>query len=69
MENNENDYLVCRHLGITRNQFIQVIKEKNLTTVEEVMDETDAGSICGSCIYELNIIMEELEEEMASKKK
>ncbi len=59
----KEDYLVCRHLGITKNEFIKVIKEKDLKTVQDVMDETDAGSICGSCIYELEIIMEELQEE------
>ncbi len=58
-----NDYLVCRHMGITKSEFIKVIKEKNLTTVQEVMDETDAGSICGSCIYELEVILEDLQEE------
>lgn len=59
----ENDYLVCRHMGLTRQDFLDIIKEKNLKTVEEVMDETDAGSICGSCIYELDQLMEELLQE------
>lgn len=63
----DNNYLVCRHMGLTRQDFIDIIKEKNLTTVEDVMDETDAGSVCGSCIYDLNILMEEILEEQNKK--
>lgn len=63
----DNNYLVCRHMGLTRQDFIDIIKEKNLTNVEDVMDETDAGSVCGSCIYDLNLLLEEILEEQAKK--
>ncbi len=63
----DNDFLLCRHMGLTRNDFVKIIKEKNLTTVEAVMDETDAGSVCGSCIYDLNLLMEEILEEQKKK--
>lgn len=51
------DEFVCRHLELTREDIIKVIKEKNLQTVEDVMDETDAGSVCGSCVPEITEIL------------
>lgn len=48
---------VCRHLELSREDIIKAIKEKNLKTVEEIMDETDAGSVCASCIPEITEIL------------
>lgn len=54
--------IICNHLGITRDEFIKVIKEKNLTTVDEVLDETDAGSVCGTCIPDIEEILNDVLE-------
>ncbi|MFB6318687.1 (2Fe-2S)-binding protein [Saccharicrinis sp. FJH54] len=52
--------IICNHLGISKDEFIQVIKEKNLTTLDEVLDETDAGSVCGTCIPEIEEILNDV---------
>lgn len=52
--------LICNHLGLTRQDIIDVIKEKNLTTLEEVLDETDAGSVCGTCIPDIEELLNEV---------
>ena len=54
--------LICTHLGITRDDFIQIIKEKNLTTLDQVLDETDAGSVCGTCIPDIEQILNDILE-------
>lgn len=51
---------VCNHLGLTREDIINVIKEKKLTTLQQVLDETDAGSVCGTCIPEIADILEDV---------
>lgn len=48
---------VCRHLELSREDIIKAIKDNNLKTVQEVMDETDAGSVCGACIPEITEIL------------
>jgi NAD(P)H-nitrite reductase large subunit len=52
--------LVCNHLGLTREDIIRVIKEKNLTTVQQILDETDAGSVCGTCIPDIADILDDV---------
>lgn len=52
--------MICNHLGITREDFIAVIKEKNLTTINQVLDETDAGSVCGTCIPDIEEILNDV---------
>ena len=42
--------IVCHCGRITRKQIEKAIIEKNLTTVEQVIEATGAGSYCGSCI-------------------
>lgn len=50
---------VCRHMQLTKDDIINVIREKQLTTFEQIQDETDAGTICGSCVEEIEAILEE----------
>lgn len=52
--------LICNHLGLSRQDIIDVIKEKNLTTLQEVLDETDAGSVCGTCIPDIEELLNEV---------
>lgn len=50
--------LVCKCFGVTENQIIKVIKENNLTTVEEITNFTKAGGGCGDCIEDIRQILE-----------
>ena len=55
----QNDDIVCRHLELTKADIIRVIREKNLSTLEEVQDETDASTVCGTCVADVEAILEE----------
>jgi NAD(P)H-nitrite reductase large subunit len=50
---------VCRHMQLTKSDIVKVIREKNLTTFEQVQDETDAATICGSCAQDVDDILQE----------
>ncbi|MBN2521051.1 MAG: (2Fe-2S)-binding protein [Bacteroidales bacterium] len=55
------EHYVCRHMQLTKQDIINVIREKGLTTFEQIQDETDAATICGSCASEIeNILKDEL---------
>jgi bacterioferritin-associated ferredoxin len=45
----ENDVVICNCNEIFRSEIIKAIKEKGLTTVEEVGEVTTAGTVCGQC--------------------
>jgi len=54
----DNDF-VCRHLRLTKADLIKVIREKGLTSFTQIQDETDAGTVCGSCVADIEEILEE----------
>ena len=56
----DNDLLICNCMGVTRGEIIDAIKTKDLVTVEEVKDETEAGTGCGSCIEDIEAILKEV---------
>ena len=55
----ENNDIVCRHLQLTKADIIKAIREKKLSTLEEVQDETDAATVCGTCAADVEAILEE----------
>ncbi len=55
----EDNDLVCRHLQLTKADIVKVIREKDLSSFTEVQDETDAGTICGTCVGDVEEILEE----------
>ncbi len=61
----EDRDFVCKHMLLRKADLIKVIHEKNLTTMDEVQDETDVATICGSCYADIEEI---LEEELEKKK-
>ena len=50
---------VCNCMNVDRETIVKAIKEKNLTTVEEVQDATTAGTGCGSCVPDIEEILAE----------
>lgn len=56
----DNETLICNCMGVTRGEIIEAIKTKDLVTVEEVKDETEAGTACGSCIEDIEAILKEI---------
>ncbi|MCX5884745.1 MAG: Fe-S cluster assembly protein NifU [Proteobacteria bacterium] len=68
----EEGKLVCQCFGVTDKKIEKVIRENNLTTVEQVTNYTKAGGGCGACIPKIEDILKEIrgkkEGEPAEKK-
>lgn len=56
------DIEICHCNGILKSEIVKAIKEKGLTTVEEVQDITTAGTVCGGCIPDIEDILKEINE-------
>nr|WP_321410657.1 (2Fe-2S)-binding protein [uncultured Carboxylicivirga sp.] len=54
----DNDF-VCRHMRMTKAEIIKAIREKNITSFDDLQDETDVATICGSCVADIEEILEE----------
>jgi len=54
------DPVVCECANITRSEIIDLIKKKNLFTVEEVADESAVAGKCGACIEKIEAILNEV---------
>jgi len=71
-EEEEEGKIVCQCFGVTDRKIEKVIRENNLTTVEQVTNYTKAGGGCGSCIPRIEEILKEVrgrkEEEKVEKK-
>ncbi|MCK5114504.1 MAG: Fe-S cluster assembly protein NifU [Phycisphaerae bacterium] len=58
--------VVCKCFGVTEPEIIEVIKENNLSTVEEVTNYCKAGGECGNCKPDIARIIESVRGEAAS---
>ena len=56
----EKDELICTCMEIYKSTIVKAIKEKKLTTVEEVGEATDAGTACGECQEVIQEILDEI---------
>ena len=56
--------LVCECFGVTDKQIEEVVKENNLTTIEEVTNYTKAGGGCGQCHEKIEQIIAQVRGEM-----
>ncbi len=54
------DQLICNCMEVYKSTIVKAIKEKGLTTVEEVGEETEARTVCGSCQDEIQEILDEV---------
>jgi len=55
----EDDEFVCRHMKLTKADIIKVIREKEISSFDDLQDETDVATICGSCKADIEEILEE----------
>ena len=53
------DRVVCRYRNITYNTIKEAI-ENGAKTLDDIKDETEAGTICGMCEDEIQEILDEL---------
>jgi len=56
--------LVCECFGVTDKQIRDVVKENNLSTVEEVTNYTKAGGGCGQCHEKIEQLIAEVRGEL-----
>jgi NAD(P)H-nitrite reductase large subunit len=56
----KEDVEICHCNNIMRSEIIKAIKEKDLKTADEVGEETTAGTVCGSCIPDIEDILQEI---------
>jgi NAD(P)H-nitrite reductase large subunit len=56
----EQDVEICHCMGINKSVIVKAIKDKGLTTVEEIQSETEAGTGCGGCVPDLEDILKEI---------
>jgi NifU-like protein len=53
--------VVCNCFGVTENEIERVIRENNLTTVEQVTNYCKAGGGCGGCQGDIEKIIEKIQ--------
>ena len=53
------DPVISTCLDMCKSEIVAAIREKGLKTVEEVGDEIEAGAVCGSCIDDIQEILDE----------
>ena len=57
--------VVCKCFGLTDKEIETVVRENDLTTVEEVTNYCKAGGGCGGCFHEIEKIIEQVQGEKA----
>ena len=60
--------VVCTCFGVTEKVIRDVVKENNLTTVEQVTNYCKAGGGCGGCHAEIQKIIEQVQGQPKAKK-
>ena len=53
--------VICTCFGVTENEIERVIKDNDLTTVEEVTNYCKAGGGCGGCIGEIEKMIQKIQ--------
>ncbi len=56
----KNANIICTCNEISQEEIEKAIREKQLKTIEEVGDETTAGTICGACVDEIYLLLEKI---------
>lgn len=56
----EEDPIICSCNEIRQSEIEKAIRGKNLKTIEEVQDETTAGTVCGACVDDIFLILEKI---------
>lgn len=56
----EDDFIICTCLDMTKAELVSEIKKRGLKTIEQVGDEIEAGAVCGSCIDDIQDVLDEV---------
>ncbi|MBI4979111.1 MAG: Fe-S cluster assembly protein NifU [Spirochaetes bacterium] len=63
----DEGYIVCKCFGVTNKKIERVVRENNLTTVEQVTNYTKAGGMCGACKPQIEDIIEDVRKTMGKE--
>ncbi len=55
-----DDPVVCHCFDVHESEIVRVVRENNLTTVEQVTNFCKAGGACGNCIDEIQAIIDKI---------
>jgi NAD(P)H-nitrite reductase large subunit len=56
----EENPIICTCLDMTKSELVAEIKKRGLKTIEQVGDEVEAGAVCGSCIDDIQDVLDEV---------
>lgn len=56
----EDDPIICTCNEIRQSEIENAIRYKKLKTIEEVQNETSAGTVCGACVDDIFLILEKI---------
>jgi NifU-like protein len=65
-DDDDEGSLVCKCYGITEPKIKRVIRENNLTTVEQVTNYVKAGGGCSSCLAAIEDLITDLQQDKAA---
>ncbi len=54
-----SEEIICHCMGVSKEDIIKAIKEKGCKTVEDIQEETEAGTGCGGCVEDIQEILDE----------
>lgn len=55
-----DDPMICTCLDMTKSDIVAGIKKHGCRTTDEVADTIEAGAVCGSCIDDIQEILDEV---------
>ncbi len=67
-EEEDTGEIVCNCFGVTDTKIKRVALSNNLHTTEEITNYTKAGGGCGSCLYKIENILDELWQKEGEKR-
>ena len=65
-DDDDEGTLVCKCYGVTEPKIKRVIRENNLTTVEQVTNYVKAGGGCSSCLADIEDLIAEVQQDQAA---
>ncbi|MFW6224620.1 MAG: (2Fe-2S)-binding protein [Bacteroidota bacterium] len=52
--------ILCTCMDITKGEVEDAIKNKKLKSVSQVQEDTEAGTVCGACVDDIYLLLEEI---------
>ena len=55
------DRYICTCKEITYSELETIIVKQNLSTLEEIQEKTEAGTVCGTCIEDIETLLNRIQ--------